>query len=188
MWDQPPDNFQYILFERVNPEHNEDRFYYVAWLPQLFGGYGVVRLYGRKGHQQRLLPPAIFDDINAAWSLIKQIITTRLNRGYRIVSPPEYQQPAAPAAERSQLMFTHTQKEQPRMPDDNFRPPWLLPPSPQTFHLVRMATNHHVELDVSELAKLMTALDHMIKTYKRDPHGQAIVDEYTNLLKKLQLV
>lgn len=83
-------------------------------------------------------------------------------------------------------MFTSRRKEQP-MPD-YFGPLWELSPRPKMFHLVRVANDNFIELDVSELAKLMTAVDTMIDKFKGDPHGQALLDEYSDLLKKLQSV
>jgi hypothetical protein len=36
-------NFDYLLFERVNPAQNEYRFCYLAWQPSLFEDGVVVR-------------------------------------------------------------------------------------------------------------------------------------------------
>ncbi|MCA9333790.1 WGR domain-containing protein [Candidatus Saccharibacteria bacterium] len=43
--------FTYLLLERVNPEKNENRFYYLAWQPSLFAEGAVVRSYGCKDGQ-----------------------------------------------------------------------------------------------------------------------------------------
>ena len=40
--------FTYLLFERVNREKNEARFYYLAWQPTLFEQGAVVRIFGRR--------------------------------------------------------------------------------------------------------------------------------------------
>ena len=56
-WEKPPLGFRYILFERVNPERNEARFYYLSWQPTLIHSNAVVRLYGCKSEMERLVPP-----------------------------------------------------------------------------------------------------------------------------------
>lgn len=43
----PPAVFKYILFERVNPERNESRYYYLSLQPTLFDSLAVIRVYGR---------------------------------------------------------------------------------------------------------------------------------------------
>lgn len=88
-WDQPPPNFQYILFERVNPERNEQRFYYLAYGPAL-EGWAVIRLWGRKGGGQRTAAPLGCDTLAEAWPAIRACIKRRLRHGYRIVQPSEY--------------------------------------------------------------------------------------------------
>jgi predicted DNA-binding WGR domain protein len=86
-WDAPPTDFSFILFERVRPEHNERRYYYLAYQPTLFDDGAVIRLYGRKGVSQRLITPQPFGSLQAAWPLLREIIKTRLRHGYRIVQP-----------------------------------------------------------------------------------------------------
>jgi predicted DNA-binding WGR domain protein len=79
-----PPEFRYVLFERINPERNESRFYYLAWQPTLFDGGSVVRLWGRKGKTQNVLhtPVATLEE---AWPLLRRLIRLRLGRGYRVV-------------------------------------------------------------------------------------------------------
>jgi len=79
-----PASFQYALFERVNPERNEARFYYLGWQATLFDAGAVVRLWGRKGETQReqATPFATLAD---AWPLLRRLIRIRLRRGYRVV-------------------------------------------------------------------------------------------------------
>ncbi len=81
----PPPDFKYILFERVNPERNEQRFYCLAYLPTLIGP-AVVRIYGRKDGAQQVVLPAPFDSLESAWPFIRKHIRARLRRGYRVVS------------------------------------------------------------------------------------------------------
>ena len=89
-WETPPERFRYILFERVNRERNEERYYYLAWQSTLIHANAVVRLYGRKGETQRLVTPQPFNSLAEAWPLIRAIIKTRLRHGYHVVEPQEY--------------------------------------------------------------------------------------------------
>ncbi len=83
-WTDPPAEFKYILFDRINPERNESRFYYLAWQRNLLGEWAVVRVYGRRGGQQRVLAEP-FATLDAAWPTIRAHIRARLRHGYRIV-------------------------------------------------------------------------------------------------------
>ena len=40
-WAAPPENFRYLLFDRVNPGKTEARFYYLAWQSTLFDAGAV---------------------------------------------------------------------------------------------------------------------------------------------------
>ena len=81
-------NSTYILFERVNPERNEERFYYLGWQPTLLDAGAVIRIYGRKGGQQRTLvtPCPTLED---AAPLVRRVIRRRLRNGYRIAKRGE---------------------------------------------------------------------------------------------------
>ena len=77
------------LFERTDPKENISRFYYIAWQRTLFdpeGAGSVLRIYGRKGGQQRVLPSVAFDSGEEAASYIEQLIERREKRGYRLVN------------------------------------------------------------------------------------------------------
>ena len=89
-WEKPPLGFRYILFERVNPERNEARFYYLSWQPTLIHSNAVVRLYGRRGESQHWISPQPFSSLEEAWPSIRKVIKTRLRHGYRIVQPEQY--------------------------------------------------------------------------------------------------
>ena len=84
-WQTPPAGFQAIHFERINPERNEQRYYYIGWQPTLTDEGAVVRIYGRKGGGQRILTPTPFKSLTAAWPTLRSHIRTRLRHGYRIV-------------------------------------------------------------------------------------------------------
>jgi predicted DNA-binding WGR domain protein len=79
-----PASFRYALFERVNPEQNESRFYYVSWQATLFDEGAVVRLWGRTGEWQREMASP-FPTLDEAWPLLRRVMRSRLRRGYRVV-------------------------------------------------------------------------------------------------------
>ena len=79
-------NFCFVLFEMSDREMNRHRFYYLAWQPTLFDAGAVVRIWGRKGGQQRHLSPQPFASLEDAWPLLRSIIKMRLRHGYRVVS------------------------------------------------------------------------------------------------------
>jgi predicted DNA-binding WGR domain protein len=83
-WTNPPAGFRYILFERVDPVKNENRFYYLAWQRNLLGEWAVVRVYGRRGGRQHVLATT-FASLVEAWPRIRALIRARLRHGYRIV-------------------------------------------------------------------------------------------------------
>lgn len=87
-WSNPPPDFQFVLFERINPAKNENRFYYLIWQRDLLGEWVVVRVYGRRdGQQQVRVTP--FPSLVEAWPAIRAHIRTRLRHGYRIVHTDE---------------------------------------------------------------------------------------------------
>ena len=89
-WETPRADFTYLLFERVEPAENANRFYYLGWMPTLLHSNAVVRFFGRKGETQRMIQPQPFDTLAEAWPLVRSIIKARLRHGYRIVQPREY--------------------------------------------------------------------------------------------------
>ena len=81
---EAPASFRYALFERVNPERNEFKFYYLSWQATLFDAGAVVRLWGRKsGSQRQKATP--FASLNEAWPLLRRVMRSRLRRGYRVI-------------------------------------------------------------------------------------------------------
>ncbi len=84
-WDTPPEDFRYILFERVDRAENMARYYLLGWQPTLFDQGAVIRVYGRKNGFQRVLIPQPFDSLDEAWPFLRSIIKTRLRHNYRIV-------------------------------------------------------------------------------------------------------
>ncbi len=92
-WNSPIAGFQYVLFERIVPEKNEHRYYYLAWWPTLFG-MAVVRMYGRRGRSQRVLSEP-FETLEAAWPFIRKHAKRRLRNGYRLVRVEKHPSPAS---------------------------------------------------------------------------------------------
>ena len=84
-WAAAPENFHYLLFDRVNPAKGDNKFYFLAWQRTLFGESAVVRIYGRKGGGQRVLVSP-FPSLGEAWPFIRRHIRTRLRHGYRLLS------------------------------------------------------------------------------------------------------
>lgn len=84
-WEEPPPGFRFVLFEITDPETNRQRFYYLAWQPTLLDAGAVVRIWGRKGGNQRHLSPQPFASLEDAWPLLRSIIKARLRHGYRVV-------------------------------------------------------------------------------------------------------
>jgi predicted DNA-binding WGR domain protein len=91
-WEKPPADFSFVLFERVEPEENANRFYFLGWMPTLLHPQAVVRMYGRKGETQHTITPQPFDSLEAAWPLLRSIIKARLRHGYHVVIPEGYRQ------------------------------------------------------------------------------------------------
>jgi hypothetical protein len=78
--------FDYLLFERVNPAQNVYRFSSLAWQPSLVEDGVVVRIAGRKlNGRQQVLALLSYSSLEAAWPLIRRIIHTWLRHGYRMV-------------------------------------------------------------------------------------------------------
>ncbi len=91
-WETPPADFSYILFDRVDPTENANRFYYMSWQSSLLYPKAVVRMFGRKGETQRMITPQPFESLEAAWPLMRSIIKARLRHGYRVVEPETYRE------------------------------------------------------------------------------------------------
>jgi predicted DNA-binding WGR domain protein len=89
-WKKPPTNFTYMLFERVEPAQNANRYYYLGYMPTLMHKQAVVRMYGRIGQSQRMITPQPFGSLDEAWPLMRSLIRTRLRHGYRVVQPDKY--------------------------------------------------------------------------------------------------
>jgi predicted DNA-binding WGR domain protein len=79
----PPHDFSYILFELVNPENNENRYYYLAWQRTLLDSGAIVRIWVRRGESQRAKSDP-FPSLSEAWPAIWRHIRTRLRHSYRI--------------------------------------------------------------------------------------------------------
>jgi predicted DNA-binding WGR domain protein len=72
---------------KVDPERNVRRWYTIAWGPTLFGGYAVVRSWGRMGTSWAQCKSEVFEDGDAACTAAEAQARRRLRRGYRLVEP-----------------------------------------------------------------------------------------------------
>ncbi len=75
----------WIRFERTVPERNIRREYAVYVGPDLFGGWALLRTWGRTGGFQRSTARC-FPARERARVLAERIARRRLSRGYRIVA------------------------------------------------------------------------------------------------------
>ena len=89
-WKKPPLDFSYILFERIEPAQNANRYYYMGYMPTLLHEQAVVRMYGRIGESQRMVTPQPFNSLDEAWPLMRSLIRARLRHGYRVIQPDKY--------------------------------------------------------------------------------------------------
>lgn len=80
------EGFTFAYFERVDPERNARRYYYLAWQESALGEWCVVRIRGRLGGQEQRLPLQPFPDLAAAWPMIRATIRRRLRHGYRLLA------------------------------------------------------------------------------------------------------
>jgi hypothetical protein len=65
-----------LRLERANSQRNQARLYLLSWHPPFFG-WGLLRICGRSGHWQRVMPPLPFDSPDDAWPVIRAIMRLR---------------------------------------------------------------------------------------------------------------
>jgi predicted DNA-binding WGR domain protein len=83
-WTNPPDGFTHVMFDKIDPASNAQRYYLVAWLPTLFADGAVVLCWGRKGVSQRVRV-LNYPSLSAAWPAVRAVIRARIRHGYRVV-------------------------------------------------------------------------------------------------------
>jgi len=83
-FEQAPDRFGYIVFDRTDRDADARRFYMIDWQATLLDDGAVVRTFGRKGRWKRVLTTP-FPSLRAAWPLIRATVKTRLRHQYRII-------------------------------------------------------------------------------------------------------
>jgi predicted DNA-binding WGR domain protein len=83
-FEQAPDSFGYVVFDRSDRDADARRFYMIAWQSTLLDDGAVVRTFGRKGRWKRVLTTP-FPSLQAAWPFIRATVKTRLRHRYRIV-------------------------------------------------------------------------------------------------------
>lgn len=75
----------YARFESIDPSKNRYRAYLYLWQPDLWGGGGLIRSWGRIGAAGRSLVTH-YPDRASAQTEIDGCVRWRLRRGYRAVS------------------------------------------------------------------------------------------------------
>jgi hypothetical protein len=54
-FEQAPDRFGYVVFDRTDRDADARRFYMIAWQSTLLDDGAVVRTFGRKGRWRRVI-------------------------------------------------------------------------------------------------------------------------------------
>ncbi len=84
-WREAQEDFRSVRLEKIDGGQNAHRYYQVCFQPTLLDEGAVLRMYGRKGGQQRLLiTPAT--NLVQAWPLIRRTVQRRLQHGYQVVA------------------------------------------------------------------------------------------------------
>ena len=73
---------------RINPTRNQQRFYLIDIGPTFLGEHCLIRIHGRIGHWQKVLPPIPYPDEASTLRAADKLLHKRLRRGYRIVWSP----------------------------------------------------------------------------------------------------
>ena len=66
----------------IDPEENMARFYYMAILPDLFGGVQLIRHWGRIGEEGGQECREHFDDAVLAQAKLDELRNRKVRRGY----------------------------------------------------------------------------------------------------------
>lgn len=72
---------RYLLI-KINPEQNMKRYYLIWVQPTLLGEHCVVRVHGRIGYSERILPPLTYASAEVAQLAVEQLVERRKKRGY----------------------------------------------------------------------------------------------------------
>lgn len=70
---------------RIDPQHNQKRFYLIEVGPTLIGEHCLIRIHGRLGAWSKPLPPIPYSTEAEAIQAADKLLQKRLRRGYRIV-------------------------------------------------------------------------------------------------------
>lgn len=68
---------------KIDPTRNMKRFYELDIQPNLFGGFSVIRMWGRIGTKGQV-KIELHDEKTMAQYSFKKLQSTKLNRGYKI--------------------------------------------------------------------------------------------------------
>jgi predicted DNA-binding WGR domain protein len=83
-WTNPPDDFTFVLFDKMDANSNAQRYYLLGWMPTLFDDGAVVMCWGRKGVSQ-CVRVINYPSLQAAWPALRAVIRARIRHGYRVV-------------------------------------------------------------------------------------------------------
>lgn len=81
------------MLQRIEPEKNIRRYYYIGLgktLLDLQGTVSVYRIYGRIGGAQQRTAPKQFDDPKIARAFVQKLIDEKLERGYVLMDGEHY--------------------------------------------------------------------------------------------------
>lgn len=71
---------RYLLI-KIDPEQNMKRYYLICIQPTLLGEHCVVRIHGRIGYSERILPPVPYESAEAAQLAVEQLVERRKKQG-----------------------------------------------------------------------------------------------------------
>jgi predicted DNA-binding WGR domain protein len=77
---------QFARFERVDHAQNCERFYALTFQPLLWGGFALVRSWGRIGSAGSRLLEGAYTDRESAQPLAEKLIRQRIQRRYALVA------------------------------------------------------------------------------------------------------
>ena len=72
---------RYLLI-KIDPTLNMKRYYLICVQPTLLGEHCVVRIHGRIGYSERILPPLPYESAEAAQGAAEQLGKRKRKRGY----------------------------------------------------------------------------------------------------------
>ena len=78
--------FHGLLFRKVNPALNQNRYYLLLWQRNLFGQWELLRIWGRAGTNRQRMKGTPYPHLAVAWPEIRRITRLQLRHGYKAIS------------------------------------------------------------------------------------------------------